>query len=322
MTIDKENIEIISPKNQLNLFGYESYFNLFAKLFSKNKLPNTILLTGLKGSGKSTFAYHFINYLLSNNEEKKYSVENFTINFDNKSYKLIDKKIHPNVQVIESNNEENIKIEEVKNTLKFLSKSSYNSNIKIVLIDNAEYLNLHSSNALLKSLEEPNNNTFFFIIHNSSCAISNTLKSRCVEFKVFFSLDKKKEILKKIVEANNYNLDINSFEDNFYLDSPGSTLKYLEIFKNLEPESSNDRLSCISFLIEKYKKKKDSHLLIFISLLIEYFYNDLSLKNYKKLNIYFYNKFKALKLINEVKKFNLDKNNLFISIQDILKNES
>ena len=42
MTIDNENSEIISPKNQLNLFGYENYFNLFAKLFSKNKLPNII----------------------------------------------------------------------------------------------------------------------------------------------------------------------------------------------------------------------------------------------------------------------------------------
>ena len=322
MTIDNENSEIISPKNQLNLFGYENYFNLFAKLFSKNKLPNTILLTGLKGSGKSTFAYHFINFLLSKNEEKKYSVENFNVNSENKSYKFIDKNIHPNFYVINSNNEDNIKIEEIKNTLKFLNKSSYNSNIKIVLLDNAEYLNLHSSNALLKSLEEPNNNTFFFIIHNSSCAISDTLKSRCVEFKIFFSLEEKKEILKKIVDTNNYNLDINSIEDNFYLDSPGSILKYLQIFNNLKLKDSNDRLSSISHLIEKYKKKKDSQLLNFISLLIEYFYNDLSLKNYKKLNTYFYNKFKVLRLINEVKKFNLDKNNLFISIQDILKNES
>ena len=256
MTINRENIEIIPPKNQLNLFGYESYFNLFVKLFSKNRLPNTILLTGLKGSGKSTFAYHFINFLLSKNEEKKYSVENFNVNSENKSYKFIDKNIHPNFYVINSNNEDNIKIEEIKNTLKFLNKSSYNSNIKIVLLDNAEYLNLHSSNALLKSLEEPNNNTFFFIIHNSSCAISDTLKSRCVEFKIFFSLEEKKEILKKIVDTNNYNLDINSIEDNFYLDSPGSILKYLQIFNNLKLKDSNDRLSSISHLIEKYKKKK------------------------------------------------------------------
>ena len=57
---------------------------------------------------------------------------------------------------------ENIKIEKARDVLKFLNKSTYYSNIKIVLIDNAEYLNINSSNALLKALEEPNNNTFFF----------------------------------------------------------------------------------------------------------------------------------------------------------------
>ena len=56
--------------------------------------------------------------------------------------------------------------------------------------------------------------------------------------------------------------------------------------------------------------------------MVELFYKELSLKNNKKLNIYFYNKSKILKEINNVKKFNLDKNNLFISMQEMLKNES
>ena len=63
--MDTLNTEILSPKNQLQLFGFDDYFNVFIKLFHKSKLPNTILLSGLKGSGKATFAFHFINYLLS-----------------------------------------------------------------------------------------------------------------------------------------------------------------------------------------------------------------------------------------------------------------
>ena len=39
------------------------------------------------------------------------------------------------------------------------------------MIDNAENLNLNSSNALLKTIEEPKNNTFFFIIYNSASKI-------------------------------------------------------------------------------------------------------------------------------------------------------
>ena len=71
--------------------------------------------------------------------------------------------IHPNFFLIENNLlEENIKIEQVRNLLKFLNKSTYTRNLKIIMIDSAEYLNLNASNALLKVLEEPQNNTFFF----------------------------------------------------------------------------------------------------------------------------------------------------------------
>ena len=165
MKISYEDAEIMHPKNQLHLFGYQNYFNSFIKLFDKNKLPNTILLSGQKGSGKATFAYHLINYLLSYNEKDKYSLENFTINPDNKSYKDLCDYIHPNFFLLENRDkDENIKIDDVRNIQKFLNRSTYKSNIKIILIDNAEYLNINSSNALLKPLEEPNNNTFFLLL--------------------------------------------------------------------------------------------------------------------------------------------------------------
>ena len=89
MIVANKNFEIVTPKNQLQLYGYKYYFDTFANLFKNNKLPNTILLSGLKRSGKATFAYHFINYLLSYNEQNKYLVKNFTINPDNKTYKSV-----------------------------------------------------------------------------------------------------------------------------------------------------------------------------------------------------------------------------------------
>ena len=323
MSIDTVNTEILSPKNQLQLVGYEDYFNAFIKLFHKSKLPNTILLSGLKGSGKATFAYHFINYLLSYEEQNKYSVNNFSIDPDNKSYKSLCNFTHPNFFLLENNVfEENIKIENVKNILKFLNKSTFYSGIKIVLIDNAEYLNINSSNALLKTLEEPNNNTFFFIVHNSANKILDTIKSRCIQFKLFFTSSKKKNILESIIKQYKNDFSIEKIDDNLYFDTPGNILKYLKVLSDSNVGYTKDKLSCISYLIDKYKQKKDPQLLIFISLLIEFFYNELSLKNNEKLNLYFYNKSKILKQINDVKKFNLDKNNLFISLQEILKNES
>ena len=68
------------PINQLSLFGYENYFNSFIELYMKNKLSNVILLNGSKGIGKATFAYHFINSILSDKENCPYDFINFTIN--------------------------------------------------------------------------------------------------------------------------------------------------------------------------------------------------------------------------------------------------
>ena len=80
MNTDNEKLNSISPKSQTHLFGYEDYFKTFIKLYKKDRLPNTILLSGPKGSGKSTFVYHFINYIFSLNEENTYSMEKFIIN--------------------------------------------------------------------------------------------------------------------------------------------------------------------------------------------------------------------------------------------------
>ena len=74
----------LNPVNQLFLYGHHSEFNNFVDLFKNNKLPNKILLSGEKGIGKSTLAYHIINRILSFDEDHSYDEKNFTINPENK----------------------------------------------------------------------------------------------------------------------------------------------------------------------------------------------------------------------------------------------
>ena len=57
-------IKYFLPNRQEKLFLYSKYFKLFIKLYKNNLLPNKILFTGQLGLGKSTFAYHFINFIL------------------------------------------------------------------------------------------------------------------------------------------------------------------------------------------------------------------------------------------------------------------
>ena len=160
----KEGTEILHPRNQLALYGYSNYFSSLAKLFNKGELPNCILFSGSKGLGKSTFVYHFVNYLLSKNEEKSYQIDKFSINSESKTYNLLNQNIHPNFYLIENHyKSQEIKIEQIRDLISFINKSTYLEDLKVIMIDNAENLNLNSSNALLKVLEEPSKNTFFLL---------------------------------------------------------------------------------------------------------------------------------------------------------------
>ena len=66
----------LNPLNQLTLFGHFIEFSNFINLYENQKLPNKVLLSGEKGIGKSTLAYHIVNYILSINENYHYDLKN------------------------------------------------------------------------------------------------------------------------------------------------------------------------------------------------------------------------------------------------------
>ena len=314
-------MDILQPKNQLKLFGYSNYFDMFTDLIDKEKLPNCILFNGPKGLGKATFSYHIINYILSKNEENNYQRDKFSIDKKNSSYKLISANTHQNFFLIDNiSTDKEIKIDQIRNLLKFTTKSSYSKNLKIVLIDNAEHLNLNSSNALLKAIEEPESNTIFFIVHNSSFKILDTIKSRCMEFKIFLTLNEKRDILVNLL--NNYSNSqlTQGMEKDLIFDTPGNLLKHYFILLD-NKINIEDKFSCILYFLEKYQNDKDFETLYFLSLFIEKFYIEKCLQNNKELNTIYFNKSKILNQIYFLNKYNLNTKNVLISIKDILLNE-
>ena len=96
------------PIKQTKLFGLSNYFNELKYLFDNNRLPNKILLSGQKGSGKFTLSLHLINYILSKNEEYSYDDQNFQINEKNRSFKLVKNNTSPNFYLIELKKKERI----------------------------------------------------------------------------------------------------------------------------------------------------------------------------------------------------------------------
>ena len=87
----------MTPLTQIKLLSFKDNFKELVNLSLRNKLPNKLIFSGNKGIGKSTFAFHLINYLFSQDEEGSYNLEDNEININNKSYKLVSNKTHPNL---------------------------------------------------------------------------------------------------------------------------------------------------------------------------------------------------------------------------------
>ena len=309
----------IKPSNNLNLIGYHETFLHLKNLYENSLLPNKIIFSGNYGIGKSTFAYHLINYILSKNEEKKYDFKENLILKSNRSYNLILNNSHPNFFLISSDDDKkNIQVSKIREMINFTNKSSFNDECKIILIDNVEYLNLNSINALLKIIEEPNDKIFFLLIHNNKTKILDTLKSRCIKFNLYLKNEDKLKIINKVTNSEFYNKLNNDFKNNYI--SPGDIISLYIFFKNNNIDEYISINDLLKLIIEKRLYKKDLFVKDKLSLFIELYFNKKLLHFKSKDKIYNLYKY-FLSRIYECNKYNLDIENILIELNGKLLNE-
>jgi len=301
----------LNPSTQTVLYAHKEIFNQLSALYKNDNLPNNILLSGEKGVGKSTLAYHLINFVLSENEDYSYDCEKNKISSENKSYKLIQNKSNPNFYLIDVlDDKKNIDINQIRELIINLSKSSFNKKNRFVLIDNIELLNINSINALLKILEEPNQNINFILINNNKRVLP-TLKSRCLNFKVFLTRDQTFRIINQLLNDDINNVINNELFDNYM--TPGKLFKLIKLSEEYNFDLLNFNLNkTLKTIIKDKIYKKDKSLIEIIYSFIElYFRNNISSENINLLKSYHY----FLEKINNTKIYNLDEEILFMEFE-------
>ena len=306
----------LEPSGQLNLFSHKVEFHKLIDLYKDNNLPNKILFSGEKGIGKCTLAYHLVNYILSLNEDFSYDLNNLKIIPDNKSFKLVQNKSNPNfilVDIVEE--KKNIDISQIRNLILTLNKSSFNTKPRFVLIDNIELLNINAVNALLKILEQPNDNINFILINNNK-RILPTLKSRCLNFKIQLTSNQSIEITNNILE-NNYNKFLNEDFVNNY-STPGEILNLIDFANKNDIDLIETNLKDLikKIIMDKLYKKNNSIKILIYSLMESYFRKNVSVTNIKLIASYTY----FLRKIDNTKTFNLDEESLFMEFDDRILN--
>ena len=301
----------LQPIYQTKLYGLNNFFLDFIRLYQNKNLPNKILLSGDKGLGKSTLAYHLINYALSKDEEFNYDIKNFEINRENKSYKLTINGSNPNINVIDTLFEKrNIDIAQIRDLISKLNKSSFDNDDRFIIVDNIEHLNLNSINALLKILEEPPPQTFFILINNDRF-IMPTLKSRCINYKIFLNHDNVINITNKLLGDDVFNR-INQDLLNYY-STPGKIYRLINFFESNNYDLKEYNLKdFLSLIIKEGLYKKNALIKNILFEYVELFFR----KNISNIKINPFNSYNYfIRKINDTKKFNLDEESLFMEFE-------
>ena len=171
-------------------------------------------------------------------------------------------------------------------------------------------MNIYSINALLKILEEPPAKTFFILINNDRF-VSPTLKSRCINFKIFLSHVKVIPIVNKLLGE-----DIHELIDKrllSYYTTPGNLYKMIMFFKLNNHDLRNyDIEAFLNLIIKENLYKKDKYMKNIVFEYIELFFRkNIAKASFKKNEFYSY----FLKRINDTKKLNLDEESLFFEFE-------
>ena len=242
------------------VIGFDQEFDSILNQLLDNKLSNSLLLTGNKGVGKKYFILQIIEEYINKKVVSSQTQHHLS---------LLKNNSHPNIIIAEKEIDEKTKklknfivIDQIRKINQFCSETSIIEDIpKFILIDCADDMNINASNALLKILEEPKLNTYFFLISHQPSSLLPTIKSRCLKINLS---NHNYDNFSNIIEISNN--DINEETKKFLYDitngSPGLINEYefdeiLNIFERLinliedkDPfsESNNDTIKFLSSL--------------------------------------------------------------------------
>ena len=242
------------------VIGFDQEFDSILNKLLENKLSNSLLLTGNKGIGKNYFIFQLIEEYI----KKKVISEQI-----NHHLSLLKNNSHPNIMNVKKEIDEKTKklknfiiIDQIRKINQFSLETSVIENIpKFILIDSADDMNINASNGLLKILEEPKLNTYFFLISHQPSSLLPTIKSRCLKINLS---NHNYDNFSRIIKISNPDIDeeTNKFLYDISNGSPGLINEYefdeilnvfdrlINLITNKDPfsESNNDTIKFLSTL--------------------------------------------------------------------------
>jgi DNA polymerase III subunit delta' len=160
-------------------YGHEDKLANLQTALQAGKLHHAWVLAGPKGLGKAHFAREAARVL---------------VDPQNTHNSLVDNQTHPDIITIKRLSKDvakdddakaatelkrNIAIDQIRSLQSKLTTRPGVAERRAIIIDSADDLERNGANALLKSLEEPPKDTYFFLVSHASERLLPTIRSRC-----------------------------------------------------------------------------------------------------------------------------------------------
>ena len=157
---------------------FPSWLKSFSSKFENSNLHHAYLISGRKGVGKSLLANQLAMQVLCDTKENILSDKYQSSN-------LSELENHPDFHTLRILPDKKlIGISQIHELRSKLYESAFLGKNKAIIIPHLEKISLDGLNSLLKILEEPPKNTYFFLVSDFLNQVPMTIQSRCFDIKI------------------------------------------------------------------------------------------------------------------------------------------
>jgi len=158
----------------------EPYRHAIAAATAQDRLPHALLLTGLPGLGKGALADVIARQLLCGAATLESGPCGLCA-----ACAQINAGSHPDYIKVQLEEDASvIKVDQIRWLAEKLSFSSHQGGYKAAILNPAGNMNINAANSLLKTLEEPSDNTVLVLVCERSSQLPPTVRSRCQQLKL------------------------------------------------------------------------------------------------------------------------------------------
>ena len=193
-----------------NILGQQKAVLSLQAQLRTNRIAQAYLFAGPEGVGRKKTAIEVAKALNCRDKEQIEPCDECP------SCRKIDKNIHPDVHLIDfawqaglleekPEQQTQIKIDVIRDIQREISLKRFEGNYKVFIIDQAEKMSQSAMNCLLKTLEEPPENSLLILVTTSQDMLTQTIISRCQIIKFNRLMD---SIIHKIL-TEKFNLSTN-----------------------------------------------------------------------------------------------------------------